>query len=313
MGIGPVNKPLDSRSFHISVSYVLLRRRSNEAAIQANRKLGQVEAPVYASNHFEIFHPWEQSRLLQQAVRLAQPGSIVLDVGMGTGNVLGKFPSTTVRVGIDLSEEMLRVARKSSEGMHLVQAEAGALPFSNGVFHVVYTYSTLHHVGDGPAAVLEMARVVRPGGILVLDHEWAFQEDGWRAPVYRALRASLRAAAAAWYWRRPSARAYLSYRRVHWPYSATFRDVDLELAEGGELLPALAEAILTRAGLQSRRWHYLLEPLPMMSVWQAAADQICRTFRLGHFFIQAYRPRCPPSPPGRTHTAGRAKSRISVR
>lgn len=261
--------------------------RSIEAAIQANQRLGEVEAPVYDLNHFEIFHPWEQSRLRRYAIELARQGGAVLDVAVGTGNVLGKFPPANQRVGIDLSESMLRLASRGFEGLQLVQAQAEAIPFPNGVFDVVYTYSALHHMGDASAAVREMARVLRPGGILVLDHEWAFQEVGWRAPAYAVLRGALRVIAAVSYWHRPDARPYLANRRVHWPYSETFHDVDLEMAEGGELLPSTAEAILQDAGLRSSRRYYLLEPLPMMSPWQEVVDRICRKLHLGHFLIEA--------------------------
>lgn len=263
-----------------------LRGRNRAAAVRANRELGRVEAHLYDRNHFEIFHPWEQSRLRRQAARLAESGHTILDVGVGTGNVLAKFPPDTHRVGVDLSREMLQVARRRSPAMRLIQAQAEALPFRDGTFDVVYAYSTLHHLADAPIAIRDMTRVLRPGGTVILDHEWSFQEDGWRSLAYRSLRAILRVVAAAWYWRRPNARAYLEYRRVHWPYSADFRSVDFEIAEGGEVLPAAAETVLASAGIQVRRCHYLLEPLPMVSACQALAHLTCRSLRLGHFFIE---------------------------
>jgi ubiquinone/menaquinone biosynthesis C-methylase UbiE len=251
-----------------------------------NVLLSRVEAPVYDRNHFEIFHPWEQARLRADLTRY-DGCARVLDVGAGTGNVVGKMRAAQ-RVAVDLSPEMLGELRAKDPDVVLVAGLADALPFRDCSFDAVVTYSTLHHLADW-SALAEMRRVTRPGGTVLLDHEEAFHEAGWRGAVYGAVRAALGALARGWYWRRPGARAYLPYRRVHWPYSAGLGPIDFALTDGGHPDPAEIEAELARLGMTVRRRHYLLVPLPMSSRWQRAADALCRRARLGHFSLEATR------------------------
>jgi ubiquinone/menaquinone biosynthesis C-methylase UbiE len=90
----------------------------------------------------------------------------LLDLGCGTGRFLaplaGRFPMLVC--GVDLSRRMLSVARNSAAPV--VQAPAESLPFADGAFDLVFLSMVLHHIQDSPRAVAELARVVRPGGIL---------------------------------------------------------------------------------------------------------------------------------------------------
>jgi ubiquinone/menaquinone biosynthesis C-methylase UbiE len=260
--------------------------RSRAVVLTENSRLSSAEAAVYDLNHFEIFHPWEQARLRRHLSRYDGCAS-VLDVGAGTGNVLTKM-SAPRRVAVDLSSAMLERLRVKDVEAGLVVGLADMLPFRGERFDLVVTYSTLHHFADW-SALGEMRRVTRPGGIVLLDHEEAFQEAGWRGLAYRGIRAGLLAAARGWYWRRPSARNYLAYRRVHWPYSDMLGPIDFMLTDGGQPDPLAIEAELSRLGMRVRRRHYLLVPLPMSSRWQEVADLVCRRLRLGHFAIEATR------------------------
>jgi ubiquinone/menaquinone biosynthesis C-methylase UbiE len=251
-----------------------------------NVRLHRAEAPLYDVNHFEIFHPWEQERLRAHLARF-DGYARVLDVGAGTGNVITKSRARH-RIAVDLSSDMLLRLRAKDPRVGVVVAVAEALPFPDGIFDLVTTYSTLHHLTDW-SALSELRRVTRPGGTVLLDHEEAFQEGGWRAPVYRAIRLGLAGLARTWYWRRPEARRYLPYRRVHWPYSEQLGPIDFRLTDGGHPDPDEIEAQLRALGMQTRRRHYLLLPLPMSSRWQAMADVLCRRLRLGHFAIEATR------------------------
>ena len=260
--------------------------RSRADVLAENVRLSRAEALVYDRNHFEIFHPWEQQRLLRQLTRF-QGCRKALDVGSGTGNVVTKTKAT-FRVATDLSPEMMLQLRDKDRFVRLVAATAESLPFADGEFDLVTTYSTLHHFADW-SALAEMRRVIRPGGTLLLDHEEAFQERGWRAILYGAIRAVLRTVAQGWYWRRPAAEPYLAYRKVHWPYSDGLGPIDFFLTDGGHPDPDEIEAELTRLGMTTRRHHYLLFPLPMLSTWQRAADHVCHRLRIGHFAIEATR------------------------
>lgn len=95
-------------------------------------------------------------------------GRDVLEVGCGTGLVLERLAGFAKRAeGIDLSPGMLEHAR--SRGLAVQQGNATELPFEDESFDVVCSFKVLAHVPDLQAALLEMARVLRPGGHAVFD------------------------------------------------------------------------------------------------------------------------------------------------
>jgi ubiquinone/menaquinone biosynthesis C-methylase UbiE len=100
------------------------------------------------------------------------PGVRLLDVGCGTGILLGaatrRDPSAGV-YGIDLVPEMLeRAARRGAGRWHLALGDAKALPFADACFDAVASSSSFHHWAEPRLALGEIARVLRPGGRLVL-------------------------------------------------------------------------------------------------------------------------------------------------
>jgi len=109
-----------------------------------------------------------------------QPGECVLDVACGTGIVArlaAAFVGRCGRVsGIDLNEQMLAVARgcEPIDGVPIDwrQADAGELPFESCPFDTVLCQQGLQFFPDRVRALLEMRRVLRPGGRLALN-VWA--------------------------------------------------------------------------------------------------------------------------------------------
>ncbi|HZA61215.1 MAG TPA: methyltransferase domain-containing protein [Actinomycetota bacterium] len=95
-----------------------------------------------------------------------RPDAVILDVGCG-GGLMAPHVDGYRHVGIDLSHDSLRLAEK--EGIDPVRGDAAALPFADGSADVVIAGELLEHVPDLPAAVAELARVLRPGGTVVLD------------------------------------------------------------------------------------------------------------------------------------------------
>ncbi len=100
-------------------------------------------------------------------------GTSVLDVPCGGGVAFrGLQPEQKLRyVAADLSPVMLRRARAEAErhGLHwieVVEADVQALPFAERSFELCITYTGLHCFPDPSAAIVEMARVLRPGGEL---------------------------------------------------------------------------------------------------------------------------------------------------
>lgn len=116
---------------------------------------------------------------------LLRSDSIAVDVGTGTGDVLlALAPKARRVIGIDSSDKMLATCRKRVEqaGLSNVELRAGeaeALPLSDGEADVALASMVLHHLTDPARGIAEMARVVRPGGkVVIIDlvehaHDWA--------------------------------------------------------------------------------------------------------------------------------------------
>lgn len=108
--------------------------------------------------------------LFCELTRAAGLGSKVADVGCGTGRLApylaaqGLSPS-----GVDLSPEMIRVARRDHPGFDFDVADLRELPFGDASLAGVVCWYSLMFLApsDRPAAFSELARVVKPGGYLV--------------------------------------------------------------------------------------------------------------------------------------------------
>ena len=99
----------------------------------------------------------------------------VLEVAVGTGRNLPFYPGSVRLTGIDFSPGMLEVARTRAaevgREIDLREADAQALPFEDGSFDTVVCTLGLCGFPDDRAAIAEMYRVLRPGGVLLLlDH-----------------------------------------------------------------------------------------------------------------------------------------------
>ena len=100
------------------------------------------------------------------------PATRVLDVGCGTGELLrrlrAKYPDA-VLAGLDPVPEMLTVAREKLSGREdLRVGYADSLPWAAASFDVVVSCNMFHYITHPVEALREMARVIRPGGALVL-------------------------------------------------------------------------------------------------------------------------------------------------
>jgi arsenite methyltransferase len=132
--------------------------------------------------------------------RLA-PDAVVADIGTGTGFVTRGLAPHVARVfGFDESPEMLAVARRNLaafENVTLRQAQGDVLPLPAGSVDAVFGNMYLHHTPDPAAAIVEMVRVLRPDGSLVLtdldahDQEWMREAmaDRWLGFERDAVRA----------------------------------------------------------------------------------------------------------------------------
>jgi ubiquinone/menaquinone biosynthesis C-methylase UbiE len=109
-----------------------------------------------------------------------RPGMSLLDVGCGPGTItvdLARSVAPGPVIGMDASAEVIAEATANAAGAYgAVEAEAGSLTFEvgnlfdlrfdDGSFDVVHAHQVLQHVGDPLAALIEMRRVCRSGGIV---------------------------------------------------------------------------------------------------------------------------------------------------
>ena len=105
----------------------------------------------------------------------SQASGHVLEVAIGTGRNLPYYPPGVSVTGIDLSPGMLREAESRAAqhetAVELQVGDAQHLPYPDDTFDTVLATLTLCSIPDDRAAVAEMARVLRPGGLLILlDH-----------------------------------------------------------------------------------------------------------------------------------------------
>ncbi|MEZ7003663.1 class I SAM-dependent methyltransferase [Streptomyces sp. AD55] len=103
-------------------------------------------------------------------------GDHVLDAGCGTGRALASLraavgPSGVV-AGVDLTPAMLQAAVRAGRERDgaLLLADVATLPLRTGAFDAVFAAGLVAHLPDPPATLRELARVVRPGGVLALFH-----------------------------------------------------------------------------------------------------------------------------------------------
>ena len=106
--------------------------------------------------------------LLDKHLAPGEGGRRILDTGCGTGNNLAHLRGRGRAVGVDLSEDALRFCR--SRGVTAARASVLSLPFGPDAFDLVTSFDVLYHrwVADDRAAVSELARVLAPGGLLLV-------------------------------------------------------------------------------------------------------------------------------------------------
>jgi ubiquinone/menaquinone biosynthesis C-methylase UbiE len=119
------------------------------------------------------------------------PGSVVADVGAGTGYVTEELLlQGAVVVAVDQSQSMLAEIEKKWGPSGRVRAIYGTeddLRMADGAVQAALANMYLHHVEDPPAAIRELTRIIRPGGRLVItdldEHAFEFlrseQHDRW--------------------------------------------------------------------------------------------------------------------------------------
>jgi len=150
--------------------------------IQFNKQAGDRVSARYERLHGEIFNPIEQQRLraaltvAKNAVKTSAAPLKALDYGCGSGNLTRYLIELGIyTVSADVSEGFLALIENRfrqtglSEGLLINGKDLSNVP--DGSFDLTATYSVLHHVPDYLRVVKEMCRVLKPGGVIYLDHE----------------------------------------------------------------------------------------------------------------------------------------------
>jgi ubiquinone/menaquinone biosynthesis C-methylase UbiE len=128
--------------------------------------------------HYEDFwadapadpEPWEWERRRALLLGEARPGERVLDLGCGAGRFVAALREAGADpVGVELAEAALERARANAPGADLrLVADDGSLPLEHASVDLVWCSEVLEHVADTAHLLLEVRRVLRPGGRLLV-------------------------------------------------------------------------------------------------------------------------------------------------
>ncbi|HEX3607178.1 MAG TPA: methyltransferase domain-containing protein [Candidatus Dormibacteraeota bacterium] len=131
---------------------------------------------IYTHGHHESVLRSHRRRTAANSAAYAldrlTPGADVLDVGCGPGTItvdLARRVAPGRVVGIDRAPDVLEAARRDAAGaagVEFVEGDVYALPVEDAGFDVVHAHQVLQHLADPVAALREMRRACRPGGVV---------------------------------------------------------------------------------------------------------------------------------------------------
>jgi SAM-dependent methyltransferase len=168
---------------------------SQSPGLHANRYY--FSHPTWLKQWFDCCHRYPELRERWLAAIGNWNGKIVVDIGCGPGNLFANLGgSPAIIIGVDVARGSLEAAR--AIGYTSLLADAQNLPLCDAFADIVAINSTLHHCDDMARVLHEGARLVKPGGLLITDHDpqkSAFALNGlcrliWnvRVPIYRLMR-----------------------------------------------------------------------------------------------------------------------------
>jgi SAM-dependent methyltransferase len=142
-------------------------------------------APKKWAQHFEPwFLPMYKVALRQLKI---MPEHLVLDAGCGSGLFSSMVIKTGAQlIGIDAAAGLLKLARERNPENYFLEEDLEALPFSDNYFDVVAGFNSFQYAGSFEKALTEAARVLKPGGKLVIGI-WDKPENSDATEVLKAI------------------------------------------------------------------------------------------------------------------------------
>ncbi len=279
---GPLTRQVRLRELLLGVEgLALLRHLYDGTDEDAERRVAEVR-DILADDTFEVAEPMTEadarSGYRVWSERYDQPGNLViaieepvvwsmleslpagraLDAACGTGRHTRRLAQLGHEVvGVDLTPEMLALARAAPGATGFAEADVRFLPTRSQSFDLVVCALAIAHVADLDSAIAEFARVLRPHGHLVLSALHPFHTHlGWHAPFDRDARQ----------------RGFVrEHAHTHADYLAAFRSAGLQVRD-------CREPVLTAADVESKRRPFrhipgatvaAYEGLPGVLVWDA--------------------------------------------
>lgn len=115
---------------------------------------------------------WPVFKKIIQQNQLPTEKLTIIDLACGSGysiELLNSFFSNSQIFAFDLMPEQLKLAQKRTKSQNLFQADVCQIPLKNNSIDLATGFGILHHVVDWKKAIAEIARVLKPGGYLLIE------------------------------------------------------------------------------------------------------------------------------------------------
>jgi SAM-dependent methyltransferase len=143
------------------------KRKYNDGAIDDSSKI--TPSLFQAAGSFSALLLAEKAKLLLAHIR----GKSVLDLGCANGRHLAELASEiSLGIGIDFSTPFIQFAKTNYghvPNLQFAVGDARAIPLKPEVVDIAYTFATMYHIDDIDDVVAGLFRVLRPGGIAILE------------------------------------------------------------------------------------------------------------------------------------------------
>ncbi len=271
---------------------------------QSHRALAWVYQPPDPRT---VSHWSDVARVADYAAHVPSSARRVLDIGPGDGwpslPLAHALPEVTV-VGVDPSPRRAHVTAENASRLDVPNArflvgDADRLPFADGAFDAIVAASSLEEASDPAAVVHELARVLRPGGVLRASYQ------DWRLPAADLETVDLWAGERGGDARRERVLLYTYVRRVQTP--PLERRYTLQLPAHGPAAEAHADGLVQAAGATRAFGDALLTPALGIPLLERLAPYAVRSTVVEmrrwttEWFIQALRAAGFASVRGTTH------------